>query len=274
MLEIPESYGFAKQLNQTIQGKKIRSVISGASPHKFAFYFGDSENYPELLEGKVIGKSTAISGMIEVCIEKIRLVLFDGTNIRYITDTALLPKKHQLLIEFDDSTYLTCSIQMYGGIWVFREGENDNLYYLSAKTKPSPLTDAFTKEYFLQLYNDTKKSLSVKAFLATQQRIPGLGNGVLQDILFYAKLNPKIKLEEITEEEINRLYQMIKEVLKMMALAGGRNTEKDIFGQFGGYQTVLSHKVYKEPCPVCGGDITKQAYLGGTVYYCRECQRI
>lgn|GEM_PF-2077218 len=31
-----------------------------------------------------------------------------------------------------------------------------------------------------------------KAFLATEQRIPGLGNGVLQDILWTARIHPKL----------------------------------------------------------------------------------
>jgi formamidopyrimidine-DNA glycosylase len=43
--------------------------------------------------------------------------------------------------------------------------------------------------------------LSAKAFLATEQRIPGLGNGVLQDILFTAGIHPKRKMAAISEEE-------------------------------------------------------------------------
>ena len=53
---------------------------------------------------------------------------------------------------------------------------------------------------------------------------------------------------------------------------GGRDTEKDLFGNFGKYKTILSKNTYKNPCPNCGGTITKEAYLGGSVYYCQICQ--
>ena len=53
---------------------------------------------------------------------------------------------------------------------------------------------------------------------------------------------------------------------------GGRDTEKDLFGTPGGYAVQLSRNTCAEPCPVCGGPIVKEAYLGGAVYYCLHCQ--
>lgn len=45
------------------------------------------------------------------------------------------------------------------------------------------MSEEFSKEYFMELINaeDAQKK-TAKAFLATEQTIPGLGNGVLQDI--------------------------------------------------------------------------------------------
>jgi formamidopyrimidine-DNA glycosylase len=54
---------------------------------------------------------------------------------------------------------------------------------------------------------------------------------------------------------------------------GGRDTEKDLLGQAGGYKTLLSKNTVNDPCPRCGGRIKKEAYLGGAVYYCKGCQR-
>lgn len=118
----------------------------------------------------------------------------------------------------------------------------------------------------------TNEKWSVKAFLATDQRIPGLGNGTLQDILFRAKINPKCKMASLTEEDKHRLFVSIKHVLAEIRDNGGRDTEKDLFGEAGQYQTILSQKTFKNPCPVCGGEIVKQAYLGGSIYYCIHCQ--
>jgi formamidopyrimidine-DNA glycosylase len=47
---------------------------------------------------------------------------------------------------------------------------------------------------------------------------------------------------------------------------------KDLFGQYGKYQTKLSKKTLGTPCPRCKNIIQKEAYLGGSIYYCSECQ--
>lgn len=120
----------------------------------------------------------------------------------------------------------------------------------------------------------SKPTLSVKAFLATEQRIPGLGNGVLQDILFQAGLHPKRKLTTLSETEKRRLMSSMVMVLKEMTKLGGRDTEKDLFGNNGGYITKMSKNTIKKGCPICGGVTTKEAYLGGSVYYCPVCQPI
>jgi len=273
MLEIPESNTIAEQINQNIAGKTIMNVYANQSPHKFAWFFGDPDAYQTLLCGKVIDKAEAISGMVEISADDCRIVFGDGVNVRYFDVGEKLPAKHQLHIEFEDFSSLTCSVQMYGGMWAFRDGEwNDNPYYLAAKSKPSPLSDAFDRAYFDELFQNAKPTISVKAFAAAEQRIPGLGNGVLQDILFNAKLHPKRKLNSLTDGEISALFHSIKQTLLDMTMHGGRNTEKDLFGCPGGYITKLSAKTKGDPCPVCGGDITREAYMGGNVYYCGGCQ--
>jgi formamidopyrimidine-DNA glycosylase len=45
MIEIPEAVNLAKQLNRTIKGKKISSVVAAEHPHKFAWYFEDPSAY-------------------------------------------------------------------------------------------------------------------------------------------------------------------------------------------------------------------------------------
>jgi len=70
----------------------------------------------------------------------------------------------------------------------------------------------------------------------------GLGNGVLQDILFNAKINPRTQLIKLTEDEKSNLFKSVKQTLAQMTAQGGRDTEKDIFGRSGGYETIMSNK--------------------------------
>lgn len=272
MLELPESHVLADQLNKTIKGKTIKNVIVNQSPHKFAFYFGDPGEYASLLNARQAGEACALAGQVEIAFGDTKLLFTDGTNIRYLKEGEKPPKKHQFHAEFTDGTALVCTVQMYGGIHAFRDGQNDNPYYLVAKEKPTPYMEAFDRTYFESLYKNAKENLSVKAFLATEQRIPGLGNGVLQDILFHAGIHPKKRIANIDEMERDTLFNSLKSTLKEMREKGGRDTEKNLFGEYGGYQTYLSKKTLQEPCPKCGGWINRHAYLGGNIYFCPKCQ--
>ena len=54
MIELPEAINIAKQINKTIKGKRIMNINAAQSPHKFAWYRGDPQNYQYLLMDKVI----------------------------------------------------------------------------------------------------------------------------------------------------------------------------------------------------------------------------
>ena len=163
---------------------------------------------------------------------------------------------------------------MYGAVLAFMEGTYDNKYYFVIKEKFLPLADIFDKMYFDMLCMEGLDRISAKAFLATKQRIPGLGNGVLQDILFHAGIHPKRKIKTLSEKELDGLFRSVKNTLAEMMRLGGRDTEKDLFGSAGGYRTLLSKNTVGKPCPVCSADIQKAAYLGCAVYWCPICQQL
>ena len=272
MIEFPESRHIAAQIKENLLGKTVRSVAANKSPHKFAWYHGDPAEYHTKLSGKTITGTNAYGGMPEIVLDDARLVFCDGTNLRFFAPGEKLPEKHQLHVEFEDDSSLICSVQMYGAMFLMDGSDADEGYYLTARIKISPLSDKNTEDYFFRLMGGVKQNYSVKAFLATEQRFPGLGNGVLQDILWNARLNPRRKLETLTQPEKEALYQSVKQTLSAMTAAGGRDTEKDIFGCPGGYKTILSAKTLKYPCPACGSGLLREAYLGGNVYYCPVCQ--
>ncbi len=214
--------------------------------------------------------------MVEITIEDKVLVLTDGVNLRYLTPGTKLPAKHQLLIAFEDESCLIASVRMYGGIMCYsKDAANGVLseYYRTAKSKPQVMSDAFSKEYFLGLINDeSAQKKSAKAFLATEQTVPGLGNGVLQDILYHAHIHPKKKIAALTDKEKENLFYQVKETMNDIYRQGGRNTESDLFGENGKYTACLSKDTAGKACPRCGETIVKENYLGGSIYYCRGCQ--
>ena len=94
-----------------------------------------------------------------------------------------------------------------------------------AKEKPHPLSKDFNEKYYNELISDENvQKLSAKAFLATEQRIPGLGNGVLQDILYNAKVHPKHKVKDFTEKQKKDIFNSIKNTLQEMTDKNERDT--------------------------------------------------
>lgn len=271
MIELPESYNLAKQM-QILCGKTIAAVKVNTSAHKFAFYHEEPEEYEKKLKGKTIDKVSCCAGYVELFAADMTLLFSEGANLRFFEAGAAEPEKHQLLVRFEDGSFFTCSVQMYAGIFVFNTGTLDNPYYKAAQEKPSPLSKGFSMAYFQKMLAEAKPSLSAKAFLATEQRIPGLGNGVLQDILLNAYIHPKRKISTFTEHDKENLFFSVKGTLQDMIDGGGRDTEKDFFGNPGGYQTKLCSKTFGKPCPKCGKDIEKESFLGGAIYFCRICQ--
>jgi formamidopyrimidine-DNA glycosylase len=164
---------------------------------------------------------------------------------------------------------------MWGGMYCFPAGEpGGSPDYQIAKQRPSPLSEQFDQAYWANLCAESPANLSAKAFLATEQRIPGLGNGVLQDILWTARIHPKRKLADLSEEESIALYAAVRAVLHQMTSQGGRDSERDLFGRPGGYISFPSQHAASKPCPVCATPIKKEAYMGGSIYYCPSCQTL
>lgn len=277
MIELPETYVLAEQINRTLVGKTVMNATANASPHKFAWFSGDPAEYQKKLTGKTVksanpGTGYTCGGNTEIVCGDMLLVI--STPIKYHVPGEKLPPKHQLWLEFEDFSSMTCTVQMWGAMFCYPAGTEYQPKEYRINKSPTPLMDEFDRVYFQKLFSDSPQNLSAKAFLATEQRIPGLGNGVLQDILFNAKINPRTKLEKLTDAEIENLYQSVRETLFAMVAQGGRDTEKDLFGCPGGYKTILSANTIDDPCPVCGGKIVREAYMGGNIYYCPECQKI
>ena len=260
MIELPEAYVLAKQIDQTLPGRKIIKATANQFPHKFAWYTGDPAKYDGLLAGKIIRSAAPFGNHVEIKVGSMLLVI--STPIKYHAINEKPPKKHQLLLELDDGASVSCTVQMWGAMFCFNEKEKGGLPdYQIAKKKPSPLSAAFDRTYFDRLFMGEIDNLSAKAFLATGQRIPGLGNGVLQDILWTAKIHPRRQMASLSRKETSQMYQAMKSVLQMMIDQGGRDTEYDLFGKPGGYRTILSKNTVGTPCPICDSVFKKRWWL-------------
>lgn len=271
MLELPEALNMGKQLRETVVGKTVSQVLPPTKAHKFCWYNGDPADYHKLIAGRRIVSAEGFGIFAELTFDNGQKLCFnDGVNVRFKPGDSTAPRDYQLAIHLGESGVLSFTVAMYGGI-ILHDGSYDNEYYIKSQKALSPFSSDF-EEYYRVTFAGSKPTLSAKAFLATEQRFPGIGNGVLQDILFDAGLHPKRKISTLENIEKDEILGSVRSVLGKMIELGGRDTEKDLFGEPGGYITKMSKNTLAAGCPVCGGAITKEAYLGGSVYYCPNCQ--
>ena len=113
MLELPEVITLSKQVNNALSGKTITQVFNATKPHKFTFYNGEPSEYGKLLVGKTILSS-------------------EGYKI---------PANYQLLLTFNDDSFLVFTVAMYGFINVYPDSYIDNKYYKLSRESISRLCD-------------------------------------------------------------------------------------------------------------------------------------
>jgi formamidopyrimidine-DNA glycosylase len=275
MIELPEALIIARQMSEELKGKQIESGIRGNVPHKFAFYSGSAEEYEAILKGRMMGEATGHGNAILASVgPDYTLVLGGGgERILFHQSESTLPKKHHLLLHYQDGTYLTVTVQGWGNALLLRQSELVEHPHVGEK-RVSPLTDAFTFDYLQGLFEELEEedSRSIKFFIVSQPGIWGVGNGYLQDILFRTKIHPRRKAIDIVEEERRALHKAIRETLKQAVDLGGRDTERDLYNRRGGYRRIMDSKSVGKPCPECGTPVEKTQYLGGACYLCPSCQ--
>jgi len=272
MIEYAEAKYITSQIDFELRGKTITHVEVNGNPHNLAWFNKDIQEYIHILEHAKIKESKSNGSMMRIIVESgVELVLGEDIVFSY-HDQKKDIGKNQLLLYFDNDMVLEIKAKLYG---FFLLGNMDDLmlgnpYFRSAIQSIGVFDRDFTYDYFI---NSTKlmiKKGSLKEALATDQHLPGIGNGTIQDVLFDAKIRPERKIATLNEGEKRDLYKSLVQKTKIIFEHGGRDNTTDLFGRCGGYKVMMSNT--QTHCPTCHSELVKKAYLGGKVIYCPNCQ--
>jgi formamidopyrimidine-DNA glycosylase len=274
MIEMPEASTLARQMDEALRGKEFMRYEQGVLRHKFLWLIPPPEQASAMLAGKRISGASSYGRSIYLHLGDEHMLWFGDTGGRLLYHPAAgpLPAKYHLRWDFSDGTCLSFALQMWGMVRLLDRTEFAERPH--KETGIPPLSTEFTLERFNQLleaYPD-KTSKGVKGFLVTSQHMNGIGNSYAQDILFRARLSPRRKIPDITPGERAQLYHAIQDTVSQAIQANGREEERDLFNQPGGYRRLMSSQTAGTPCPACGATIEKMAYLGGACYLCPSCQ--
>jgi len=139
---------------------------------------------------------------------------------------------------------------------------------------PEPLEKSFSFEKFKKILQ--KSQGKIKQVLMDQSVIAGIGNIYSDEILWKAKIHPFKEVKQLSDEELKKIYLVMREILlKAMKLGGESISDyRRISGEKGYFDE--ERKVYRregEKCSRCG-TIIKRVKIGGrSAHYCPNCQK-
>ncbi len=138
-----------------------------------------------------------------------------------------------------------------------------------------PLEDTMPWQFFREELS--RRHAKLKALLMDQGFVSGLGNIYSDEVLFSAGLRYDHMSDELSSQEVRRLYRALREVLQDAIRFRGTTLDDeayvDLFGKPGEFQNEL--KVYGRkglPCRRCRTPIETTKFQGRSTYYCPKCQ--
>jgi formamidopyrimidine-DNA glycosylase len=130
------------------------------------------------------------------------------------------------------------------------------------------------RERFISLFRGRKTP--IKSALLNQKLLRGVGNIYADESLFRTGIRPRRRAATLTREQLGRLHENVREVLREAVDLGGSSISDyvDAEGEEGFFQ--LQHRVYGregEPCLVCKIPIKRVVLGGRSSHYCPHCQK-
>jgi formamidopyrimidine-DNA glycosylase len=278
-IELPEAQILAQQMNSALLQRQIKSfhLQDYQKLQRIGFVNKDIKAFDQLVNRKVesiISRGNVIRIKLDLGLNLVLAPEYGG-RILYHTSGSTVPNKYHLKLDFSDDTSLTVALTGMGVIQTLKDDElgQSYVYRRDFSEVISPIDEReFTFEHFSKQL--AEKKVNIKSSLVGKDAvIVGLSNSAFQDILFRAKIHPKRKASELSEDERHALYDAIKAMINERIRLGGKDKFLDLYGKQGRYTPVMGPNMNGKTCVVCKTSIEKLSLGGGQVYLCPKCQK-
>lgn len=183
-------------------------------------------------------------------------------------------KHEHVIITFSDETDLRYhDTRKFGRMNLIKKQDLEKTECI-LKQGLEPGDKDLTPEYLLTKFKN--KKLPIKTVLLDQTIISGLGNIYVNEVLFYARVNPFKRASLVTKEECQNIIKGADEIIKEAIEMGGTTIKSytSSLGVTGRFQQKLKvHKREGEACFKCGAKIANQKIGGRSTYFCPICQK-
>ena len=119
----------------------------------------------------------------------------------------------------------------------------------------------------------THENHTLKRSLTDPHVFSGIGNAYSDEILHRARLSPIRLTKQMTDAEIERLYQAIKESLNDWVERLRKERGEGFPEKVTAFRPDMAvHGKYGKPCPVCGSPVQRIVHAENETNYCAKCQ--
>lgn len=137
-----------------------------------------------------------------------------------------------------------------------------------ASLGPDPLAPDFDRARLAAILSGARQQ--VKGLLRDQSVLAGVGNAYSDEVLHVARLSPFAIAAKLTDEQVDRLYTALREVLvDAVATASGKPAKELKDAKRAGMRV---HGRAGQPCPVCGDTVREVSFADSALQYCPTCQ--
>jgi formamidopyrimidine-DNA glycosylase len=276
MAELPELETVRRELEKEAVGKRFKAPeVTGT---KVARHNG-KKDFQARLEGakvkSVDRKGRHLVGNLDNG-ELLVLDLGDGGRLEKVAPKSTPPKGTSVVFSFTQGGQIRL-VDPSGTAQAFvvaSDALSDEVPAI-ASGGLDPVADAVSWTSFARVI--LARSTKLKALLMDPEVVAAIGPIYSDEILWEAGLRHDRISNELSSQEIRRLFRALVETLHEAVKHRGTTVDDfpfvDLYGKPGDYQDEL--KVYAregEPCRRCRAPIAKARFSNRPLYYCEACQ--
>jgi len=118
-----------------------------------------------------------------------------------------------------------------------------------------------------------RENHTLKRALTDPHVFSGIGNAYSDEILHAARLSPFKQTQAISDDEVERLFTAVRDVLSSWAARLRDETGEGFPERVTAFREGMAvHGRYGQPCPVCGSPVQRVVYADNEANYCATCQ--
>lgn len=278
-MELPEVEVMRRDLERDVTGRKIKSaeVKSSKNAMRAIRRHKTRKEFTSRLAGSKVGKVERRGKYLVMHLGDDALVVHFGMSGQFQRANGrvpLAPHTHVVITFQQGGDLRFVDPRTFGEMFVVAADEMSKVKELQ-HIAIDPLDQVFTWPTFQYLL--AQRAAKMKTLLMDQKFISGLGNIYSDEVLFAAGLRHDRMSDQLSSQEVRRLYRAIQETLQEAIKARGTTLEDqaylDLFGVPGSYSSEL--KVYGRgglPCRRCRSAIKAVKVSQRTSYMCPQCQ--